>query len=812
MITTLMGALKHQVDTRPKKTAFVFGEDTWSYERLAAEVGRLTRGLRARGLRRGDRVALHMMNRPEMLVAYYACFQLGVIAAPLKTAFKPAELEALLQRLQPALYLGEVGLCDNIASVEPGLLPFEKRFTVGGAVDDNRVQRWEDLLDNGPGDELSLEPDKHAPAVLINTSGTTGFPKFVTHTSSTLAETTELVVRHFGLERGDVVIEQLPVAHMSGLFTFLSFVRLGAPFILLTSFEAGAVLDTIERYRVTWFGSFPAQFSALLEEQRVRPRKLYTLRQCLNGVDVCPVGLQEQISNVFGIPMRNFWGATEAVGCLIPGLKSGPVSQIVSDARVRLIDEDGSDVPHGETGELLVRGPNVFVGYWNDPDATSAALHDGWYQTGDMMRRGERDEIWFVSRKKDLIVRAGAKISPLQVERELAAHAAVQEAAVVGLPDPVLGQRVFGFVKLTAGTKPSVVSEILAAATTRLADYKVPEGLCVTDELPRNTLGKLDRKALLILACETDRPCFVGATLQSKRIGNDSLRANHITAPTRFIEVNGIHYAYRRFGADFGVPLIFLQHFRGGMDHWDPLLTDGLGQGRPVILFNNAGVASSAGEAADTIDASADHVAAFLVGLGLSMVDVLGFSMGGYIAQSFVIRHPHLVRRLVLVGTGPRNGEPSKESTVPQIAGNPTPTLQDFLFLFFSRSGAGQAAGKAFWDRRHRRTDDVDPPTSPETMRAQLTALKEWRQPRGERFSDIKTIGQPTLVVNGSNDIMVPTINSFNLAQNIPNAQLIIYPDSGHGAHFQYPELFVAHARMFLEAKLAGSDTDLWQP
>jgi long-chain acyl-CoA synthetase len=503
MKMTLMGALMHQAETHPKKTAFVFGGDTWSYERLAAEVGCLTRGLSARGLRRGDRVVLHMMNRPEMLVAYYACFQLGAIAAPLKTAFKPAELEALLQRLQPALYLGEVGVYDKVAAVEPELLPLEKRFFVGGAIDEKRVQRWEELFDAGPGDELSLEPDMHAPAVLINTSGTTGLPKFVIHTSSTLAETTELVIRYFGLEPGDVVIEQLPVAHMSGLFTFLSFVRLGLPFILLESFVAGAVLDEIERHRVTWFGSFPAQFSALLEEQRARPRKVNTLRQCLNGVDVCPVELQEQISTTFGAPLRNFWGASEAVGSLTPGLRSGPVSQIAKEARVRLIDENGSDVPHGEAGELLVRGPNVFVGYWNNLDETSAALRDGWYQTGDMMRRGEGDELWFVSRKKDLIVRGGAKISPVEVERELAAHPAVQEAAVVGMPDAVLGQRVFGFIKLRTGSKPSIVSEILASAGTRLADYKVPECLYVINELPRNVLGKLDRNALMVMAPKT---------------------------------------------------------------------------------------------------------------------------------------------------------------------------------------------------------------------------------------------------------------------------------------------------------------------
>jgi pimeloyl-ACP methyl ester carboxylesterase len=273
----------------------------------------------------------------------------------------------------------------------------------------------------------------------------------------------------------------------------------------------------------------------------------------------------------------------------------------------------------------------------------------------------------------------------------------------------------------------------------------------------------------------------------------------HITAPTRFVEANGVRYAYRQFGAERGVPLVFLQHFRGGLDNWDPLVTDGLAHGRPVILFNNAGVASSNGEPANTIEASSDHVAAFVSALGLQTVDVLGFSIGGYVAQSLVSRYPQFVRRLVLVGTAPRNGEFSNDPRIPTVAGNPVPTMDDFLFLFFTPSAASQAAGKAFWQRRHQRADE-DPPSSPEAMKAQSAASAEFRKPKGERFAELAEIRQPTLVVNGNHDIMMPTINSFVLSQHIPNAQLIVYPDSGHGSLFQYPELFVTHTTMFLDA------------
>jgi pimeloyl-ACP methyl ester carboxylesterase len=283
-----------------------------------------------------------------------------------------------------------------------------------------------------------------------------------------------------------------------------------------------------------------------------------------------------------------------------------------------------------------------------------------------------------------------------------------------------------------------------------------------------------------------------------------TMTRTHLTAPTQYVEANGIRFAYRRLGQESGVPLLFLQHFRGGMDHWDPAVTDGFARNRPVILFDNAGVAGSSGTTPDSIEAMADYAAAFLQALGLSEVDLLGFSIGGYVAQTLTLRHPRLIRRLLLVGTGPRGGEHSTDPRYREYATSTDPQtgesgLEAFLYLFFAPSETSQAAGRAFWERRHLRKNDVDLPSSPQTMAAQSAASTEWRRVRGERYAELRAIKQPTLVVNGNRDVMVPTINSFILSQHIPNAQLIVYPDSGHGSLFQFPELFVAHGRMFLD-------------
>jgi long-chain acyl-CoA synthetase len=403
MSVTPIAALHYQAAAQPKGVALIEGDDSWTYERLAGRAKRLARGFLECGIRRGDRIALHMPNSADLAAAYYACFHIGAIAVPLNNGLKAADLKSLLQRVEPALYVGHAAHYNQVGAIAASLLPLQRRFITDSTREDTRAQPWENLLGDGPA-SVPVMYDVHSPAALFATSGTTGVPKFVIHTHTTLAATVD-TWEHFGLDGDQTAMIASPMVHFAGFATLAAGIRFGATVVLLEVLDPDCVLDAMERARCTWSLGTVAAYTGMVRRQVSRARDIGSLRTCLTVGDGCSRRLQVDFSSTFGIPLRSTWVATEVAGSLTYGLEPGPVNRIVTGAQVRLVDDHGTPVAPGKVGELLVRGPNVSIGYWGGPGVIEGEPKNGWYHTGDLMRQDTQGNLRFVSRKKDLVSR-----------------------------------------------------------------------------------------------------------------------------------------------------------------------------------------------------------------------------------------------------------------------------------------------------------------------------------------------------------------------------------------------------------------------
>jgi len=270
------------------------------------------------------------------------------------------------------------------------------------------------------------------------------------------------------------------------------------------------------------------------------------------------------------------------------------------------------------------------------------------------------------------------------------------------------------------------------------------------------------------------------------------------TAPTRTVEAGGVTFAYRELGPDTGVPVVFLTHLAAVLDNWDPRVVDGIAAEHRVIAFDNRGVGASSGSTPTTIEAMATDAVGFIRALGLDRVDLFGFSMGGMIAQVIAQTEPHLVRNLILAGTGPAGGEGIDKVTrisYVDVARGLLTRTDPKQYLFFTRTANGRQAGKDFLARLEERTQDRDKSISVGAFRAQLKAIHRWGQ---QTPTDLASIRHPVLVANGESDKMVPSKNTVDLDRRLPNSEIVLYPDAGHGGVFQFHEDFVKRALAFL--------------
>jgi long-chain acyl-CoA synthetase len=480
----------------PDKIAIVSGEERLSYRAFDREARRLAHRLIAAGIAPGDRVALHMLNGIDLAVSYFGCFYAGAIAVPINTRFKAPEIGYVLSHSGASLYLGQPEFVSEIAGIRSGQHRVETFvFDLRQFVAETRAPA------NRPLPHIAADDA----AIILYTSGTTARPKGVTHSH----RTSLIAARAGGFESSDVSAVVTPMAHMAGFVVLLACVDAGATAVMSARFDADRLLDDIESHRCTRLVAMPVMYQAFCAAQLEKPRDVNSLRRCLAGGDSVPPTLKVAFAQAFGCPLYEVYASTEL----------GIIAANWSEA-VRLRGSCGSALPHveigladmrrdarGATGECMVWSPCMMTGYWDDPDATAAAVKDGWFYTGDLLRQDDEGYLWFEGRRKEVIVHGGSNVSPQEVEAVLYQHPGVCEAGVVGAPDARCGERVVAFVSRSPGESVEA-AELIAFAGERLAAYKTPDQIVFLEVLPKSPVGKIQRRALreMLTAPTAERP------------------------------------------------------------------------------------------------------------------------------------------------------------------------------------------------------------------------------------------------------------------------------------------------------------------
>jgi fatty-acyl-CoA synthase len=484
---------------QPDATALRFLGHTTTWAELDRRVTALAGALSRRGIGFGDRVLILMLNRTEFVESFLAANKLGAIAVPVNFRMTPPEIAFLVSDCQARAVITEAVLA-NVATAVRDIDPTLATVIVAGAGTDGQIIGYDDLIAE-PGaqpDPVNIPND--SPALIMYTSGTTGRPKgaVLTHTNLAGQATTNLYTIGADINT-DVGFVGVPLFHIAGIGNTITPLQLGLPTVLypLGAFDPGALLDVLEAEKVTSMFLVPAQWQAVVAEQRANPRTLQ-LRVLSWGAAPASDTLLREMSETFpGTQIYAAFGQTEMspVTCMLLAQdairKLGSVGKVIPTVAARVVDENMNDVPVGQVGEIVYRAPTLMAGYWNNPKATAEAFAGGWFHSGDLVRQDGEGYVWVVDRKKDMIISGGENIYCAEVENALAAHPAIVEAAVIGRPDEKWGEVPVAIVALGGVHTDLDLGDVEQFLTERLARYKHPKALEIVDALPRNPAGKV---------------------------------------------------------------------------------------------------------------------------------------------------------------------------------------------------------------------------------------------------------------------------------------------------------------------------------
>jgi long-chain acyl-CoA synthetase len=515
------------VKTAPEQAAIYYFDQAISYSDLDRQSSALAAALKDRGVAKGDRVALYLQNIPQFLVGMYGAFKAGAIVVLCNPMFKQRELEyhlndsgakglICLESLYETVARDTVGNTKVEFVITTNELDYLGEGSVPAVLASSKKQSFDETFDMkellNRFDGTTVEPAVFTPeevAFLAYTSGTTGQPKGAMNTHANVVFNATFYRDWMQLDKNDVVIGMAPFFHITGLIAHLAVAALaGIPIITSYRFDPAETLRLIEK----WHGSFTVAsitaFTALLNHPDIKTRNLSSLKKVFSGGAPVSPTIVENFQEVTGAYIHNIYGLTETTSPshAVPMGERAPVDTDsgalavgvpIPNTICRIVDvATGQDVPPGEVGELITKGPQIVAGYWQKPEETAHAIRDGYLYTGDVAKMDEEGWFYIVDRKKDMIIAAGYKVWPREVEDVLYQHPAVREAAVVGEPDPYRGETVVAFVALKSGVENVTPEELIDFCKQRMANYKYPRRVEVMEELPKTTTGKYLRREL----------------------------------------------------------------------------------------------------------------------------------------------------------------------------------------------------------------------------------------------------------------------------------------------------------------------------
>ncbi|MGE5234802.1 MAG: alpha/beta fold hydrolase [Acidobacteriota bacterium] len=754
----------------PEKTALVFVPTgaRFTYRELDERAARTAEAWRSGlGLSPGDRVGLLAHNRPEFLDAFFAAGKSGIILVPLGTRLTSHELEHVVRDSGMRALLYDGAFADTVRALRE-LVTLEHWVALDAPADPTDAL-WSELISRtpDPGPRTPVSPED--PYCLLYTSGTTGRPKGVILPHRMVTWNAYNTAVGWQLREDDVSPVFTPLYHAGGLGAFLTpVIAIGGTIVLHAGFDPAEVWRTMERERCTVALGVPTIWKLLMEVPEFATVDLSHVRWFISGGAPLPLYIIESYL-ARGVVFRQGYGLTEVgVNCFAmtdedAARKKGAIGKPLMFTEARLVDDDRREVPVGEVGELLLRGPHVCRGYWNNPAATAAALDaDGWFHTGDSARRDQEGFFSIAGRKKDMFISGGVNVYPAEIEGELLLHPQVQDAAVIGVPDETWGEVGAAFIVLRPGDRPA--PEALAAyLETRIARYKIPRRWIFANTLPRTAYGKVV-KAELAARLAAPLPDEPGAPDPGTRVSPPE------TPSTRLL-------AHRVDGR--GEPVLLLNGGMMSIASWDALLP-ALAARYRVVRCDFRGQLRSPGVPHASLDGHVADVVHLLDALGTDRAHVIGTSFGGEVGILLAATAPERVASLTAVAVTDLCSEELRSASQElrmacreALAAGDRGRVHDLLIPTFYSTAWAMAHADELALRREQVA--LLPDTwfaAAERLLASLDTLdlRPW----------LGNITCPTLIVAAESDRIMPLERARALAAAIPGARLEVVPGSGH--------------------------------